>query len=60
MNEKKTNSSFQRFLIEADARLKHGTGISVRELPNFDWRAAHRNGQKPAQAAQNAMLGDKK
>jgi len=60
MNEKKTNSSFQQFLIEADTRLKHRTGIGVQELPNFDWRSAHRNGQKPAQAAQNAMLGAKR
>ena len=57
---KKKNNSFQRFLAEADSRLKTVTGIGIQELPNFDWRAAHRNGQKPAQAAQNAMLGDKK
>ena len=59
MKKNNNNNSFQRFLAEADTRLKHRTGIGVRELPNFDWRAAHRNGQKPAQAAQNAMLGGK-
>ena len=58
--KKKNNNSFQRFLAEADTRLRVRTGIGVRELPNFDWRAAHRDGQKPAQAAQNAMLGAKR
>ena len=59
MNGKKKKNSYQRFLFEADRRLKTTTGIGVKELPNFDWRQAHQNGIPPAKAAQDAMLKDK-
>lgn len=53
-------TDFQRFLAEVNKRLQTHGGVRVRELPNHDWRAAYNEGQKPTQAAHDAMLRDHK